>query len=183
LTYFVRRTIAAASSPTGPTNVDCATAPDVCELTVQGTPSQPTTTVALAFDPNIAPVAPTITADPNTGLTDNQNVVVSLQGFTPDEPVQIVECSADALTEGNIFSYCDYTTAETITPTGPQLAQTAFVVRAALGGQGGLEDCTTQPGACVLIASEGNGYSGGVGVVIGPTQPDVASTALSFTTP
>jgi len=137
----------------------------------------------LSFDPNIAPIPPTITADPNTGLTDNQNVVVSLQGFPPDRPVQIIECSADALTEGINFSYCDYTTAETVTPTGPQLVQTAFVVGAARAGQGGLEDCTTQPGACVLIACEANSYDSGGGIVIGPTQHGVADVALSFATP
>jgi len=67
-----------------------------------------------------------------------------------------------------------------------ETAQAFFVVRAALN-QDGPQDCTTQPGACVLIASEGSGYYGGgvpIGVVtVGPSQPGVASTPLTFTKP
>ena len=110
-----------------------------------------------------------------------------MNGYTPEQPVQVIECSNEALTEPNGFSYCDYSTAQIITPTGPQTAQTSFVVRAVLNGQDGLQDCTTQPGACVLIASEGAGYYGGgvpIGVVtVGLPQPGVASTSLSFTKP
>jgi hypothetical protein len=177
LTYYVRRDIT-ASAVTGTTTTDCATT--ACELIVQGSPSLPTTTVALTFDPNVPPITPTITAEPNTGLTDNQTTTVALNGFTPDQPVQIIECSDDALTETNGFSYCDNTTTETINPTGPQTVDTPFVVHATVGGQAGLQDCTTQPGACVLVATETNGY---YGIVVGTSQPDVASTPLTFTTP
>ena len=159
LTYAVRRDIAASVSPGGATSVDCAINP--CELTVQGSQSQPTISHALTFDPNVPAVTPTIAAAPNTGLTDNQQVTVSLDGFTPSQPVQIVECSADAISEGNNFGYCDYNTSQTVTPTGPTSIQTSFVVRAVLNGQSGLVDCTTQPGACVLVATENGSYYGG----------------------
>ncbi|MGO9876610.1 MAG: neocarzinostatin apoprotein domain-containing protein [Acidimicrobiia bacterium] len=177
LTDFVRRDITTASSPAGPTTTDCATT--ACDFTVQGSPAQPAVTLPLTFDPNVAGIPATITASPNTGLTDNQTIAMSLNGYTPDQPVQINECFADALTQTNGLSDCDYTTAETITPTEPQTLQASFVVHAALGGQAGLQDCTTQPGACVLIASETNGYYGATG----PTQPGIASTPLTFATP
>jgi len=181
LTYTVRRDIAAFVSPTGPTTVDCAT--NACELSVQGSPSQPTINLALTFDPNVPAVTPTITAVPNAGLTDNQEITVSLAGFTPNQPVQITECSSDAITEGNV-GYCDYNTGQTITPTGTATTETSFVVRAALGGQSGLADCTTQPGACVLVATENGGYFGGGGIVVpGPALSDIASTPLTFVTP
>ena len=182
LTYSVRRDITSVSS-TPATSIDCAT--NACELTIQGTQSQPTTNLPLTFDPNIPAVTPTITANPNTSLTDNQNIAVSLTGFTPDQPVQIIECSSDAINESN-FGYCDYNTGQTVTPTGPTSAQTSFVVRAVLGGQAGLVDCTTQPGACVLVATENGGYLGGGGGVIvvpGPSLPNIASTTLTFMRP
>jgi len=183
LTYTVRRDITSVSS-TPATSIDCAT--NACELTIQGSPSQPTTDLPLTFDPNVPAVAPTITANPNTGLTDNQNIAVSLTGFTPDQPVQIIECSSDAITEANL-GYCDYTTSQTITPTASTTTQTSFVVRAVLGGQSGLIDCTTQPGACVLVATENGGYyvivgGGGIAVPV-PGLPNIASTPLTFMTP
>ncbi|HTD50378.1 MAG TPA: neocarzinostatin apoprotein domain-containing protein, partial [Acidimicrobiia bacterium] len=185
LTYFVRRDLTAFVFPTGPTTTDCAIT--ACELIVQGTPAQPTTTLPLAFDPNVPAVTPTIVANPNTGLSDNQSITVSVNGYTPEQPVQVIECSKEAVTETNGFSYCDFTTAQIITPAGPLTAQTSFVVRRVLNGQDGLQDCTTEPGACVLIAAEGGGYYGGgvpIGVITpGPSQPGVASTSLTFTKP
>lgn len=182
LTYAVRRDIAASVSPGGATSVDCAI--NSCELTVQGSQSQPTISHALTFDPNVPAVTATIAAAPNTGLTDNQQVTVSLDGFTPRQPVQIVECSADAISEGNNFGYCDYNTSQTVTPTGPTSIQTSFVVRAVLNGQSGLVDCTTEPGACVLVATENGTYYGGGGIAVtvpGSTLPNLASTPLTFT--
>lgn len=180
LTYPVRRDITSTTT-TGPTSVDCAT--NGCELTVQGTPSQPTTNLPLAFDPNVPAVTPTVTATPNVGLTDNQQITVSLDGFTPDQPAQIIECSADAITEGDNLSYCDYTTGQAVTPTGPTTTQTSFAVRAVIGGPDGLVDCTTQPGACVLVATENGGSYGGPIITPGPTLPGIASTPLTFVTP
>lgn len=182
LTYTVRRNLATFVAPTGATNLDCATQPATCELTVQGSQSQPATNIALTFDPNIPAVTPTIGAAPNTGLNDNQLVTVSLAGFTPNQQVQIIECSAEAVSEGNA-SYCDYTTGQSVTPTGTSTLQTTFIVRTVLGGQNGLEDCTTQSGACVLIATENGSYYGGGIAGSGTTLPNTASIPLTFTTP
>jgi hypothetical protein len=181
VTYTVRRDISAFVSPTGPANVDCAT--NACELLVQGSQSQPPDTLPLTFDPNVPAVTPTITAVPNSGLTDNQQITVALSGFTPNQPVQIIECASDAITETNL-GYCDYTTGQSVTPSGPTTVQASFVVRAVLGGQGGLTDCTTQPGECVLVASENGGYYGGGGIIVGgPALANVASTPLAFMKP
>jgi hypothetical protein len=171
LTYYVRRDIA----PTG-TTIDCATKPVACELLFQGTPSQGPTRRGLTFDPNSPAVPPTIAADPNTGLADNQHITASISGFTPYEPVQIIECSADAISESNL-GYCDYTTGQTVTPTGPDTLQTGFDVRASIAGQAGPVDCTTQPGACVLVATGNGGNYGAPGSPIA----NLASTDLTFT--
>jgi len=190
LTSSVRRTIS-VYTPTGLTSVNCAAAAGTCNLTVRGTASQPTKALALDFDPNAPAVAPAITANPNTGLTDNQSIPVSLDGFVPNQPVQLIECSAEAVSGSGNLSYCDYTTIQTTTPTVLGTFQTSFVVRAAVGGQGGLVDCTSQAGACVLLASETVSYYGGgygaspsaspnkVGVA---TLPNTAFTPLSFST-
>jgi hypothetical protein len=177
LTDFVRRDIIASSSPTGPTTTDCATT--ACDLTVQGSPAQAAVTLPLTFNPTVPAIPAAITASPNSGLTDDQTITVSLNGYTPDQPVQISECSANALTQANGLPDCDYTTAQTVTPTGPQPFQTSFVVHATITGQAGLQDCTTQPGACILVAAEANDFYS----TIGPTQPGIASTSLAFMTP
>ena len=166
-TYSVRRKIAALVGPNGTTSIDCAAIPHPCELRIQGSESQPPTSIGLNFNSHVLAVAPAIVADPTTGLRDNQGITAVLRGFTPNQPVQIVECSGEAITENGNLSYCDYTTIQTVTPTGAPLG-TRFVVRAVLGGQGGLVDCTTRRGACVLIAAESQGGYYGAGIAASP---------------
>jgi Neocarzinostatin family len=188
LTYAVRRDIVAYIAPTGNTTIDCASAAGACALTIQGTQSQPTTAIALGFDPSVPAVTPTISADPNTSLSDNQTVTVSLQGFTPNQPAQIIECSAEAVDETPNLGYCDYTTGQNVTPQAGPAFQTQFVVRSVIGGQGGLTDCTTRAGACVLVASANGGggyYYGGLTTATTPSSavPNVPFTPLTFATP
>ena len=178
VTYSVRRDVAVYVAPTGTENVDCAAKTGTCELTVQGTPSQQPVNVPLTFDAGTPPVTPAITATPNTGLTDNENVAISLDGFVPNQQVQIVECSADAISEANL-SYCDYSTGQVTSPTSSHGASTTFVVRSVIGGQSGLVDCTTGPGACVLVATENGYYYGGAIGVTATTAPAVANRAVS----
>ena len=182
LTFAVRREIGPVFSTSGLTNFDCATKPTSCDLSVQGTQSQAPATVALSFNPKVPAVPQTIAATPHTALHDNQNVTVSLHGFTPYQPVQIVECSAEAVTEHDNSTYCDTNTSQTATPTGPLTIQTAFPVHAVIGGQDGLVNCTTKPGACVLIATENS--NSGIGTivvgVVGSGQPALVSTPLTF---
>jgi len=179
LTFAVRREVGPVFSLTGFTNFDCATKPKSCDLSVQGTESQPPATVALSFNPKLPAVPQTITATPHTALHDNQNITVSLHGFTPYQPVQIVECSAEAITEHDNSTYCDANTSQTATPTGPLTVRTVFPVHAVIGGQSGLVNCTTGPGACVLIATETDN-SGISTVIVGPDQPSLVFTPLTF---
>src|SRR5205085_503531 len=138
-TFSVRRNIAVFGAPNSVANFDCAAVRRACNLTIAGSESQPTTSRGLTFSPRLASVTPAIFADPDIGLHDHQGVKVTLRGFTPNQPVQIVECSGEAI-EGNAdLSYCDYTTVQTVTPTGATL-DTKFIVRAVVGGQGGLVD-------------------------------------------
>ena len=208
LTFSARRNIAAFVYPTGVANTDCATKAGVCELVVQGSQSQDPTTTALAFNPSVKAVPPSISASPRTNLRDNQNIRVGLRGFVPAEPVTVIECAADAISEGGNTSYCDYTTIQTTSPAGTGATSTAMHVHRAIAGQAGLVDCAARPGACVLLALE-NGYYGGSGVISstgasnatptanalrpngktvplkaapGSNLPNIASTPLTFST-
>lgn len=174
LTFSARRNIAAVVYPTGVANTDCATKAGVCELVVQGSQSQDPTTTALAFNPRVKAVPPGISASPRTNLGDNQNIRVQLRGFVLAEPVTVIECAADAISEGGNTSYCDYTTIQTTSPDGTGATSTAMHVHRAIAGQAGLVDCAARPGACVLLALE-NGYYGGSGVI--------SSTGASNATP
>ncbi len=183
LSFAVRRDLDGAFESTGPTNVDCATTPHTCVLSAQGTDSQAPATAALSFNPKVPAVPETIAASPHTALHDNQNITVSLHGFTPDQPVQIVECSSEAITTGDTSTYCDANTSQTATPTGPQTLQTVFTVQAVIGGEGGLVNCATRPDACVLIATETNNLDiGTITYPIGPDQSNLVSTPLTFAT-
>jgi hypothetical protein len=165
-TFSVRRHIAAFSSPNGATNFDCGAIRRSCALTIRGSETQPTISRGLTFNPRLSAVVPAIIIDPKYDLRDNQSIAVTLHGFTPNQPVRIVECSGEAITE-NDLSYCDYTTVQTGTPTVSDL-RTRFTVRAVVGGQGGLVDCRTKRGACVLIAAASEGDYYGVGVAASP---------------
>ena len=204
MTFSARRNVAAFEYPIGATNTDCATKAGLCELVVQGTESQDPVTAGLTFNPTVKAVSPGITAAPATGLHDNQAVSVLLHGFIPNESVTVLECAAEAIDEGGDFSYCDYTTAQTTSPSGFGTATTTAHVHRAIGGQAGLVDCAAHPGECVLVAIEnGNNYYGGGSVVgssgvanaqrsvgktvplkaaPGSSLPNIASTPLTFST-
>ena len=205
MTFSARRNVAAFEYPIGATNTDCATKAGLCELVVQGTQSQDPVTAGLTFNPTVKAVLPGITAAPATGLHDNQAVSVLLHGFIPNESVIVVECAADAISESNL-SYCDYTTAQTTSPSGFGTGATTARVHRAIGGQAGLVDCAARPGECVLVAFEnGNNYYGYYGgSAVGPagpanaqrptgksvplkaapgsSLPNIASTPLTFST-
>jgi Neocarzinostatin family len=187
ISYYVRRMIS-TNTPTGPAPVDCAASSGNCVLLLQGTPSQPVTTVPLDFDAAIPAVTPSVSASPDTGLADNQRIAVTLGGFTPDHPVQLVECTEEAVSEADL-SYCDSATAIVTTPGGPT-DQASFVVRSVVRAANGLEDCKSAPGACVLVAVGLSQYYGGYGgyavasavphkVPLG-SLPNTAATDLAF---
>jgi hypothetical protein len=139
-------------------------------------------TTGLTFNPTVKAVSPSISASPGTGLRDNQPISVVLRGFIPNEPVNVVECAADAISEGGNLSYCDYTTSQTTSPAGFGATTTTTNVHRAIAGQDGLVDCAAQPGACVLVAIE-NGYYFGGSVVVGPSGPANAQRPNGKTVP
>ena len=182
VSFAVRRDINTFITGPGATKFDCATKVGACELAIQGSQAQAPTNVRLGFNPNVKAITPTISVSPNTGLHDNQSVTVSLRGFTPNQPAQIVECSADAISENNL-SYCDYNTLQSATSGGSLTTRSSFSVRKVIGGQGGLVNCAAKPAACVLVASSsGIYYGGGAGVIPGPTLPNIAFAKLTFAT-
>ena len=184
ISYYVRRKIS-TFTPTGPAAVDCAASSGKCVLVLQGSPSQPPKTVALDFDPTVPAVTPTVSASPNTDLADNQRITATLGGFTPDHPVQLIECTEEAVSEADL-SYCDYSTAIVTTP-GASTAQASFVVRSVVRAADGLEDCKSAAGACVLVAVGLSQYYGGYAAagavplkVAFGSLPNTASTDLTF---
>ncbi len=200
LTLAVRRNITGFISPSAAGPVDCATQRGKCRLRIQGSQSQPAQTIALEFNPNVPAVARRISADPNTNLSDNQEITVSLRGFTPNQTAQVIECSAEVVSENGDQSYCDYNSSQIATPTDANAARVPFHVRRTLGLQSGRVDCSSRAGACVLIATQGysgGGYSGS-GVPLATTAttsptatttpaalrvPTVAFAKLTFSTP
>jgi len=181
--YFVRREIAVYDA-TGPAAFDCGGSSGACLLVFQGSPAQPNKQVPLDFDPSVPAVPPSITASPDTGLADNQRVSITIGGFTPDHPVQITECTKEAVTRSD-FSYCDYATSIVTTPGGPS-GTASFVVRSVVRAADGLEDCKSAPGACVLVAVGFSQFYGGYAASAVPRKaplsslPNTASTDLTF---
>ena len=185
--YWVRRKISTYSG-TSLVTTDCGARSGACTLTLFGSPSQPSPSVPLDFDAAVPAVPATVSAAPDTGLVNDQRVSVTIGGFTPDHPVELIECTADAVDEADL-SYCDYGTAIVTTPGGPT-GQASFVVRSTIGSNEGPEDCTTAPGACVLVAVGTGGVGGGYStpaavphkVVPLGSLPNTASTDLAFAT-
>ena len=178
-TFAVRRMLPGGFTTSGELEtIDCAAKARRCGLSVQGTASQAPASVPLTFDPKDAAVTPAISASPNTGLHDNQQIAVTLRGFTPGQTVQVSECSAAAILQTPFG--CDMTTSRTTTPAGPQPVSMSFRVHAGSGGQAGLTNCTKRPGACVLVAEEigTSVLAGGITVTTsgGSSSPSVKLT-------
>ena len=87
--FSVRRFIRGATG-----RVDCATAPDTCDLVVATLNSDVLVRHALAFDPTAAIANPTITVTPSTGLLAGQSVTVTGAGFLAGDFLRVSECAA-----------------------------------------------------------------------------------------
>ncbi len=114
---------------------------------------------------------PTITVTPNTGLTNNQTVVVAGSGFTPSDQVYVIECYATATNQ----SGCNTAgaTPATIDSTGT-LASTNFVVTTGQIGS------TASGGTCGTSASD---LSNCVIAVANITGADRGVASITFATP
>jgi Neocarzinostatin family len=163
ITMSVERLLAGAGQ-IGVVATDCASHLGACTISAFASGSSTSPSVSLAFDRKQHPATPTIEVVPNTQLTDNQRVGVTLGGFGKFAPVEVLECSAEAVSEQNL-GYCDQTTAVlTNTPASGGSPTVSFFVRRQIGSQNGLVDCGARAGACVLVAtaSQFYGYYGGV---------------------
>jgi hypothetical protein len=106
----------------------------------------------IQFDPSVPPPPPpTITATPDTGLLDNDSVVVEGQGFGADEYVSLAQCSTPLTTLG---SNCRYTQSSVQTSATGTFTVSVTVKRLVIN-QGDAVDCA-DPGACVLVALAGS---------------------------
>ncbi len=106
----------------------------------------------IRFDPSVPPPPPpTITATPDTGLLDNQSVVVAGQDFGADEYVNIAQCSAPLTT---LAGNCRYTQVSVQTSATGTFTVSVTVKRLVID-QGNAVDCA-DPGACVLVALAGS---------------------------
>lgn len=74
-------------------SVDCASAPDACEMLAFSSSPDLASRAPLDFDPDgPLPVPPVVTVDPSTGLADRQEVTVSGSSFMPDTWVDLSVC-------------------------------------------------------------------------------------------
>jgi hypothetical protein len=159
VTFPVQRMLPVYSS-TGLVNADCAAQVGACSIEAFSGSSGGTITVPLSFNPAVKPVTPTVAASPSTGLADDQHIGVTLTGFAVDRPVEVVECSALAMTS-NDLSYCDFNTATLASwPAGGGNPSVEMAVHRSVGGQSGLTDCSAHANQCVLAAFSSQYYGG-----------------------
>jgi hypothetical protein len=150
VTFPVHRVIGAQFGLSGVSSADCAAQIGACSLSTFG--GGKTVSVALTFDRQKPVAVPAITVSPNTGLVDNQRVGVTLHGFAPLHPIEIVECTSKAVREGELDE-CDFSTAQlATTPAGGGAPTASMAVHSVVGGSGGLLKCASRAGNCVLVA-------------------------------
>jgi hypothetical protein len=178
LTFAVHRTIGIDEYPSGIVTTDCATTK--CDLLAEGSSSQPAANIPISFNVNVHPATQVIGAGPSNNLHDNQQLTVLLRGFASNQPVEILECPADALNQGGDLNICDYTTAQLTGADGNGTSITTLRVHRTIGGQDGLTDCASRAGACVLIAVETpNYYYGGSAVATPAIAPNTPTTVVT----
>jgi hypothetical protein len=142
-----------------------------------------TATVDIQFDPTVPPPPPpTITATPDTGLLDDQSIVVTGEGFGADEYVSIVQCVAPA---DPSTGTCRFTgTGVQASPTGTFTISVTVrrVLYSTAGGVGGTVTDCADAGACEILAASGYPYDGATtpiqfdGSVPLPPPPTVTAT-------
>jgi hypothetical protein len=130
-----------------PDPVDCRTEP--CELVaVADEDYDRVGRAALSFDPD-APLRPdmTISVNPNRGLVDGQVVDVHAEGYTPDGPVDVIQCSLSSDLSG---SRCDLDRGLHLTADDAGSIDTTYAVHEAFDAPAGRVDCHRE--SCILAA-------------------------------
>jgi len=145
--------------------VDCTSAKAKCAM-LASDGSRDFVTTPLTFTTAKPVVKSALLAGPRTGLHDNARVRVGFVGFSSYQPISMIECTSQALTNQDT-SFCDPNTQmTTTTPAFGTVPTATFFAKRVLETGNGLVDCKAKAGSCILLATtEGNGYGGG-GIII-----------------
>jgi hypothetical protein len=126
---------------------DCRT--DPCDIGVAASEDYERFGAAtVAFDPD-APLRPEmeVTVTPHTGLVDGQVVQLDGAGYTPDGPVDVVECSISSALDG---SGCELDRVQHLTADADGSVTTTYAVNDVLDTEVGEVDCRRS--TCILVA-------------------------------
>jgi hypothetical protein len=146
------------------TPVDCATA-GACVLAVAPRNGKIAASTAISFA-DVVIIAPTISADPSSGLLDGQSIAVTGNDFSAGAQIALAECPAGGDPTENVFN-CDVTTFVPAFADGSGNISSPYTATRIIAGPTGSIDCA-QPSACVLVAFN----------LSNPSQ--AASTPISF---
>ena len=144
--------------------IDCASAPDACDLVVSAESSAVLARHALAFDPT-APIAhPAITVTPSTGLLAGQNVTVTATGFLAGDFVRISECAT-------VDPYCSGSGAYVAADANGALSASLTVRLRVTGGTGVVTHCLAVD--CIVRAESSSDleYRADAPLAFDPGQP------------
>jgi hypothetical protein len=146
--FTPRRTIVVAG-----VSHDCAIAGE-CRIGVGTVPDGAggSATAEIQFDPSVPPPPPpSIEITPATGLLDDQSVVVTGEGFDPNQFVTVLQCLDPVDPYGSSCSFSSSAWVQA-SPTGTFTVSTT--VSRVLYIQGSATDCAAA-GACVILAAGG----------------------------
>ena len=134
------------ATPIGP--IDCRTSVESCVIGASTTFSEVGAVwTAMEFDPGAALLPPpNLTAQPGTGLVDNQQINVVGSGYPPNVGYQVQTCAAGA----TLATDCALSQFPAIAFTGPSgtFTQPLQVHSGFVTGAGDFIDCRAAPGAC-----------------------------------
>ena len=133
---------------TGSTEIDCRVT--ACEVAVAASDDYDRFGAApVTFDPN-APLRPDMDVEvtPHTDLVDGQVVQLHGVGYTPDGPVDVVECSISSDLDGG---GCELERALHLTADADGEVDTTYAVNDRLDTASGTVDCL-RSNQCILVA-------------------------------
>ena len=134
---------------------DCASAVGACVVAVQAI-GGPIGTAPLAFDASVPlPPLPTLTVTPSDGLGDGDIVHVHGEGFTPNDPIQLIQCPSEVniVVNGCFSEYNRYLQADAggAITTSMKVERDVQVFDPKTGQQSTV-DCAASAGRCLVTA-------------------------------
>ena len=154
--------------------VDCATAPDTCDLVVATFSTTVLARHALAFDPTAPLAQPQIAITPSTGLLAGQSVTVAGAGFAPGDTVLVRECAAGG-------PRCSGSTAFVTPDTGGTFSTPLTVSLRVIDGSGTATHCLAVD--CIVRATGVSDleYVADAPIAFDPNQPLPPLPAVTVT--